>query len=150
MHNGALAESGGRAGSTHPPPPPGSVRQRAQLGDVALQVEEATDGAALGPDLLDGGHDQARPDAAVLESAPAAVGQDPADAALLDRICQPGDADLALAAGEATDGGDVGARADQLPRGTGLAGHGERAPTVLLHVGKRLVQRLCVAAEHAA
>ena len=54
-------------------------------------------------------------------SAPSAVGEDVPDPAVRDRLGQPLEADLALAAGEAADGGDVGALSDQLAGGAGLA-----------------------------
>ena len=44
-----------------------------------------------------------------LKPPPVAVGQDPADLPGAHGVGEPGDADLALAAGEAAERGDVGA-----------------------------------------
>ena len=67
-----------------------------------------------------------------------------------DLVGEPGDADLALAAGEAAEAGDVRVGGDDRRRRGGLAGDGERAAAVGLDVGERGGERGGVAAEHAA
>ena len=66
------------------------------------------------------------------------------------RVGEPRDADLALAAGEAAERGDVGAAVDDRRRRALLARHGDRAAAVGLGVGDRRGQRGAVAAERPA
>src|SRR3954451_22213835 len=93
--------------------PEPALRGRASQRHALAVVEPAhARGLALG---LDRGHDLARPDASVLAARaahPAAVGHDPADLAAAGRLCQPGDAHFALAAGEAAEACHVRARLD--------------------------------------
>ena len=80
-----------------------------------------------------------------------AVGEHPADACpSRDRLREPGDADLALAAGEAADAGDVGARVDDRAAAPCWLETRDRAAAVGLGVGERGRERGGVAAEHAA
>ena len=86
----------------------------------------------------------------VAAEAAAAARQHPADAAAAHRVGEPRRADLALAAGEAADAGDVRARLDDRGRGARLAGDGDRAAAVRLGVGDGRRQPGAVAAEAAA
>ena len=73
---------------------------------------------------------------------PLAVDEHPADRAVGDALGEPVDADLALAAGEAAERGDVGARCIARRARARLARDRDRAAAVRLDVGDRRRQRL--------
>ena len=126
------------------------ISERPECVGGALQVVEAVD---LGDRRADGSTAAMTSEAPTRPSLPIPPAAEVTTQRIrpsFDRVGEPRRADLALAAGEAAEGGDVGARGDERAGGAGLAGDGDRAAAVGLGVLDRGGERRRVAAEGAA